>query len=221
MGGISSVVNKINQENSDIIPENDKNKQNKQPLNQDKSPSKQNNNISKCYKFHCPVKNVLNNSIFELKYSFSNIIIKSCLSHSKNGNSLYVTAISLGDKKYQLITNYGNEPLINGLFEFHKQLTVNELENLYFKVIIYEFTELQEYQQDLFKTQNGYQILSQMKSKCNYYSYFEMDLLSFLFRPFVCDFAMFGHKPLSTCARIFFLCHIDHRSSIVIKANVI
>ena len=75
-----------------------------------------------------------------------------------------------------------------------------------------------ESQLNTFKSQNG---LNGNLPEYKYFSYFEINLLSFLFRPNKCDFAMLGETPLSPSARIVFNCDIEEKGTIVIQANAL
>ena len=170
----------------------------------------------KFYKYQCPIRNKLMGSSHDLNFIISNIKIKSCISHSKSKKSAYVTEISFTQKKFPIIVNYGAKPIINGTFDFHKQFSIEELENSFLKISVYEFDEMSESQLNTFKSENK---LNGNLPQNKYFSYFEINLLSFLFRPNKCDFAMLGQTPLSSCVRIVFNCDIEHKAPIVIKAN--
>lgn len=176
-----------------------------------------------CYKFGCAEKQVLENIKLNLKFIFYNFKVKFCVSHHPKRNSTYITEIRIGQKLFPLIINKGQSPSIpngpdiqNGYFE-QKEFTISELENTNFFISIYEFLE------DIPNIVNG--TLSSLpedyKKNCNYCSFFQMSLLSFLFKSVKCDFAMMGTKQLSTKTRICFYCFIEHKERITIKAGVI
>lgn len=176
-----------------------------------------------CYKFGCAEKQVLENIKLNLKFIFYNFKVKFCVSHHPKRNSTYITEIRIGQKLFPLIINKGQSPSIpngadiqNGYFE-QKEFTISELENTNFFIRIYEFLE------DIPNIVNG--TLSSLpedyKKNCNYCSFFQMSLLSFLFKSVKCDFAMMGTKQLSTKTRICFYCFIEHKERITIKAGVI
>lgn len=176
-------------------------------------------NNSKYYKYKCPIKKGITEVSLNLKFILSKISIGFCCSHNPMKKSVFVTEINFTQRLFPLITNYGFEPIVEGTFELQKQFTFNELENSYLKITVYEFEQMSEGQQNEFKTQNSLSSLNQRIRNCNYLSYFEMDLLSFLFRPNKCDFALMGQSPISPNARIFFNLDIEHRSSVGINAN--
>ena len=222
MGGNCNKVNKqtnvIDQKSYNVQPNP---QYPNQPIQNNHLPSNNSyNNTSTYYNCKFPIKNVFSNSILELKYIISNIHIKLVLSHSKLKKSLYVTEVTISDKKFALISNFGHVPKINEIFEIHKQFSFEQLENSFLKITVYEFEEMLENQQNIFKTQNSFQVLNNLLPKCKYFSYFEIDLLSFFYRPCICDFAMMGQTPLSKNARINFLCKIEHRTPVIIKVNI-
>ena len=176
-----------------------------------------------CYKFGCAEKQVLENIKLNLKFIFYNFRVKFCVSHHPKRNSTYITEIRIGQKLFPLIINKGQSPSIpnsrdiqNGYFE-QKEYTISELENTNFFIGIYEFLE------DIPNIVNGtlLSLPEDYKKNCNYCSFFQMNLLSFLFKSVKCDFAMMGTKHLSTKTRISFYCFIEHKERITIKAGAI
>ena len=173
------------------------------------------------YKFECIQKdNFSNNKKLNLKFIFYNFKVKYCISHKPTRDSIYITEIKIGQKIFPLIINKGQSPSIpnlediqNGYFE-QKDYTINELENTYFLINVYEFLE------DIPNLSNNLLGLpEEYKQKCNYNSFFRISLLSFLFKSIKCDFAMMGTNQLSTKTRISFYCFIEHREKITIKAG--
>ena len=176
-----------------------------------------------CYKFECAEKQVLKNIKLNIKFIFYNFRVKFCVSHHPKKNSTYITEIRIGKKLFPLVINKGQSPSIpnlediqNGYFE-QKEFTISELENTNFFISIYEFLE------DIPNIVNGSMtsLTEEYKKKCNYCSFFQMSLLSFLFKSVKCDFAMMGTKQLSSKTRISFYCFIEHKERITIKAGAI
>ena len=169
------------------------------------------------YKFECHKKKILKKKKLFLGFTFSQIRIKHCLSHSPSKNSTYITELSIGQKAFNLIVNKGKEPIINSenIFEITKEFTIKELEKTFLSINIYEFIE--ENNLDILKK---YNILPpELKNKCKYRSFFNMDLLSFLCKSKKCDFLMMGNNQLSTNTRISFICDILHKEKIKITAK--
>ena len=161
-----------------------------------------------------------NNKTVNLKFIFYNFKIKYCISHKPTKDSTYITEIRIGQKIFPLIINKGQSPTIpnvedikNGYFE-QKDFTINELENTFFLINIYEFID------NIPNLSNNTELglPEKYKQKCNYNSFFCISLLSFLFNSAKCDFEMMGKKQLSTKLRISFNCFIEHREKIIIKA---
>ena len=228
MGDVCSTVNRVG--------ESDTGKNNPQPTSEPENPNyletlksffedikaqSITNNLNltanKSYKYECPIKSQLGNSPYDLNFIISNIKIKSCISNNKFRKSAYVTEISFTQKNFPIIVNYGPTPLIDGKFDFHKEFTIDELENSFLNISIYEFDQMSENQLNSFKTQNE---VNGNLPQCKYFSYFEISLISFLFRPNKCDFAMMGQTPLSSGTRIAFNCDIEYKTSITIRANI-
>ncbi len=163
------------------------------------------------YKFECHEKNILTKKTLNLQFIFTQIRIKHCISHNPSRISTYIIELSIGRKNFNLIINKGNEPIIpqEMLFEINKEFTLKELEETYFSINIYEYIE------EINVNLNQICILPpELKSKCKYNSYFNMDLLSFLFKSKKCDFLMMGNNQLSTNTRISFICDILHKEKI-------
>ena len=180
----------------------------------------------KSYKFNFSDKNSIINRKFNLKFIFYNFKIKYCISHKQSKDSFYITQISIGEKVFPLIINQGQLPSIpnhediqNGYFH-QKEYTLDELENTYLLINIYEYLEDTEplINESLKSFPDEY------KNKCKYNSFFRINLLSFLFKSQKCDFAMMGESPekqLSTKTRISFYCFIEHRERIIITAKAL
>ena len=176
------------------------------------------------YKFENIEKSIFsNNKTVNLKFIFYNFKIKYCISHKPTKDSTYITEIRIGQKIFPLIINKGQSPTIpnvedikNGYFE-QKDFTINELENTFFLINIYEFID------NIPNLSNNTELglPEKYKQKCNYNSFFCISLLSFLFNSAKCDFEMMGKKQLSTKLRISFNCFIEHREKIIIKASAL
>ena len=178
---------------------------------------KNNNGNIESYKFECHKKKILKKKKLFLGFTFSQIRIKHCISHSPSRNSTYITELSIGQKTFNLMINKSKEPIINSenIFEITKEFTIKELEKTFLSINIYEFIE--ENNLDILKK---YNILPpELKNKCKYRSFFNMDLLSFLFKSKKCDFLMMGNNQLSTNTRISFICDILHKEKIKITAK--
>lgn len=176
---------------------------------------------SHAYKFSCTGKNNLVNKKLNLKFIFYNFKVKYCTSHKPKRDSLYIIEIKIGEKIFPLLINQGNTPNIpneedikNGFFE-EKEYTLNELENTYLLINIYEF--LEDISPSLKNTTMG--LPDTYKQKCDYSSFFRISLLSFLFKPTKCDFPMIGTKQLSQKTRISFYTFIEHKEKIRITAS--
>ena len=175
------------------------------------------------YKFNFTEKNNFSKQKFNLKFIFFNFKVKYCISHKPSKDSIYITQIIIGEKKFPLAINQGQSPSIpnpddipNGYVE-EKEYTIEELENTYLLINIYEI--LEDISDSLKDLEN--EIPEIYKQKCKYNSFFRISLLSFLFKSIKCDFAMMGTNQLSTKTRISFFCFIDHKEKIAIKAKAL
>ena len=172
------------------------------------------------YKFdYSYLKNNFNNKTFNLKFIFCNFKVKYCISHKIDRNSVYITEIKIGSSSFPLVINSGQSPNIPNLpdinqgYYLQKDFTFDELENTYFSIDIYEYTE------DMSSLNMSMSSIPQeLKSKANCYSYFSINLSSFLFKSSNCDFPLMGTNQLSTKTRIVFNCIIEHREQIRIDA---
>ena len=172
------------------------------------------------YKFNCTGKNNLVNKQLNLKFIFYNFKVKYCISHKPTKDSTYIIEIRIGQKMFPLVINQGNAPNIpnvddisKGYFD-EKAYTLNDLENTYLLINIYEFLD------DITSSINNSMSLPDIyKQQCNYSSFFRISLLSFLFKPGKCDFPMIGSNQLSQKTRISFCTYIEHREKIIISAN--
>ena len=173
-----------------------------------------------CYKFNYKESN-LQDTKLNLKFIFYNFKVKYCISHKTSKDSIYITEIKIGEKTIPSIINKGKSPNIpnhediyNGFFE-QKEYTLNELENTFLLIKIYEF--LEDIQPQL---NESLTILpNEYKEKCPYNSFFRISLLSFLFKSMKCDFSMMGTNQLSLKTRIEFNCYIENKEKITIKAK--
>ena len=179
------------------------------------------NSLEDGYKFNYEGKNNYLNQKINLKFIFCNFKVKYCASHKPNRDSIYITEIRIGDHIFPLIINQGASPIIpnpedikNGYFE-QKEYTIDELENTYFLINVYEF--LENVPDTIANSPKG--LPDEYKQKCEYNSFFRINLLSFLFKSVRCDFPMMGSKQLSTKTRISFYCFIEHREKIKILAG--
>ena len=178
------------------------------------------------YKFNVSDKNNMVNRKFNLKFIFYNFKVKYCISHKPSRDSFYFTQISIGEKMFPLIINQGQSPSIknqediqNGYFH-QKEYTLEELEKTYLLINIYEFIG----EADPLINESLKSLPDELKNKCHYYSFFRINLLSFLFKSQKCDFAMMGNiqkEQLSTKTRISFYCFIEHREKIIIRAKAL
>ena len=116
----------------------------------DNAPSishKQLNQIPENYSFKFDSDKIQNSlkKAFNLKFTFSNFKIKYCVSHKPDRNSFYITEIRLGEKAFPLVINSGPSPNIPNLkddgYFIEKEFKLNELENTYMFINIYEYTE--------------------------------------------------------------------------------
>ena len=175
------------------------------------------------YKFDFAGRKNYSNIKFNLKFIFSDFKIKYCTSHKPSRDSTYITEIIIGQKKFPLVINKGQSPNIpnaddinNGYFE-QKECTLDELENSYLVINIYEILDdISDPIEDL-----GNSMPEIYKQKFKYYSFFRISLLSFIFKSKRCDFAMMGTNQLSTKTRISFNCLIEHKEKIGIMAGTL
>ena len=169
------------------------------------------------YKSYCYERNIINKIDLYLQYCFSKIKIRHCISHCPTKISTYITEISIGSKSFKLNINQGRKPIINEsmIFLIEKDFTLNELEDTYLSIYIYEFIG----QININMLNSLYKLPEELKKSCEYISYFNMDLLSFLFKSKKCDFKMMGEKQLSINTRICFICDIKHRTKIKIEVK--
>ena len=140
-----------------------------------------------------------------LKFTLSNIKIHKCYSRDKiNRKSLFIIELKLGKKIYPLFFNYGEYPIIYGVFEEKMSfLSLSDLNKYYFIVNIYEV--ISEFDDDKLRNfKENPSFLKTYKGYSKHCSYFQMDLLSFVFRANKFDFPLLGKKPISSSARISF-----------------
>ena len=161
------------------------------------------------------------NDTYHLKFTFSDFKIKYCVSHKPDKSSLYIAEIKIGNKCFPLVVNSGQSPNIPNLqddgYFIEKAFKYEELQNTYFSIDIYEITDNQLMSLNIsLKT-----IPQQMKSKATYYSFFRIDLASFLFKSNRCDFPLMGNQQLSTTSRISFNCFMEQKSEIIIEADAL
>ena len=152
-----------------------------------------------------------------LKLTLSNIKIHQCYSRDKtNKKSLFICELKLGKKIFPLFFNYGEYPIIYGVFEEKMDfLSLSELNKYYFIINIYEvISEFDEDKIRNFKENPG--LLKTYKGYSKHCSYFQMDLLSFVFRANKFDFQLLGKRPISSMARITFQLDIEQLCSFVI-----
>ena len=175
---------------------------------------------SHAYKFNCTGKNNLVNKQLNLKFIFYNFKVKYCTSHKPTKDSIYIIEIRIGQKMFPLVINQGNVPNIpniedigNGYFD-ERAYTLNDLENTYLLINIYEF-----FDNITSSINNSMGLPDIYKQQCNYSSFFRISLLSFLFKPGKCDFPMIGSNQLSQKTRISFNTYIEHREKIIISGN--
>ena len=147
---------------------------------------------------------------FHLSFVLSNIKIHQCFSRDKQGKkSLFIFEMQLGHKIFPLFFNYGEMPLTPGKSE--EKMDINsfiELSNSYLKINIYEI--ISEFDADKLKTLRGNpKLIKNYIQYSKHCSYFQMDLLSFLFRGNKFDFPLLGSKPISNSARISFQLDIE------------
>ena len=177
------------------------------------------------YTYKCPINLTNINSIngsqisshqrkIYLHFALSNIKIHQCFSRDKTNNkSLFIFEMQLGHKIFPLFFNYGEFPLAPDKCEEKMELnSFNDLSNYYLKINIYEIiSELNEEKLKSFKTQP--KLLKTYLPYSKHCSYFQMDLLSFLFRGNKYDFPLLGGKRISRCDRISFQLDIEQLNS--------
>ena len=149
-----------------------------------------------------------------LKFVLSNIKIHQCFSRDKtNKKSLFIMELKLGRKIFPLFFNYGEYPQIYGIFDEKMSFSsLYELNKYYFIINIYEI--ISEFDDDKirsFKENPG--LLKAYKGYSKHCSYFQIDLLSFVFRANKFDFPLLGKRPITTCARISFQMDIEQLCS--------
>ena len=173
------------------------------------------------YKFSfSKLKHNFNNKVFNLKFIFSNFKIKYCVSHQPDRNSFYITEIKIGEKTFPLVISNGQSPNIPNLsavnqgYFLENQFTFDDLENEYFSIDIYEFSQNLPI---LNKSMSS--IPNDIKSNAAYNSFFRMNLASFLFKSSNCDFPLMGNNQLSLKTRITFNCVIEQKEKIQISAG--
>ena len=178
------------------------------------------------YSYRCPINltsiSSLNDSQISphqhkihLSFILSNIKIHQCFSRDKTNNkSLFIFEMQLGTKIFPLFFNYGEFPLAPEKCEENMTLnSFNDLANYYLKINIYEIiSELDEQKIINFRTQP--KLLKTYIPYSKHCSYFQMDLLSFLFRGNKYDFPLLGRKRISNYDRISFQLDIEQLSSL-------
>ena len=178
------------------------------------------------YSYRCPINltsiSSLNDSQISphqhkihLSFILSNIKIHQCFSRDKTNNkSLFIFEMQLGTKIFPLFFNYGEYPLAPEKCEENMTLnSFNDLANYYLKINIYEIiSELDEQKIINFRTQP--KLLKTYIPYSKHCSYFQMDLLSFLFRGNKYDFPLLGRKRISNYDRISFQLDIEQLSSL-------
>ena len=178
------------------------------------------------YSYRCPINltsiSSLNDSQISphqhkihLSFILSNIKIHQCFSRDKTNNkSLFIFEMQLGTKIFPLFFNYGECPLAPEKCEENMNLnSFNDLANYYLKINIYEIiSELDEQKIINFRTQP--KLLKTYIPYSKHCSYFQMDLLSFLFRGNKYDFPLLGRKRISKYDRISFQLDIEQLSSL-------
>ena len=178
------------------------------------------------YSYRCPINltsiSSLNDSQISphqhkihLSFILSNIKIHQCFSRDKTNNkSLFIFEMQLGTKIFPLFFNYGEYPLAPEKCEENMTLnSFNDLANYYLKINIYEIiSELDEQKIINFRTQP--KLLKTYIPYSKHCSYFQMDLLSFIFRGNKYDFPLLGRKRISKYDRISFQLDIEQLSSL-------
>ena len=155
-----------------------------------------------------------------LKLTLSNIKIHQCFSKDKtNKKSLFICELKLGKKIFPLFFNYGEFPLIYGIFEETMNFSsISELNNYYFILNVYEVMEQFDDEKIKNFTENP-SLLKTYKGYSKHCSYFQMDLLSFVFRANKLDFPLLGKRPISRSARISFQLDIEQLCSFIINVK--
>ena len=175
----------------------------------------------KYYTYRCPINLTsipsLNDSQIthhqnkiRLVFVLSNIKIHQCFSRDKsNKKSLFIFEMQLGTKIFPLFCNYGLTPLTPDKCEEKIDLnSFNDLSNHYLKINIYEIiSEFNEEKLKSFRTQP--KLLKTYIPYSRHCNYFQMDLLSFLFRGNKFDFPLLGRKQISNYGRISFQLDIE------------
>ena len=146
-----------------------------------------------------------------LSFKLSNILIHQCFSRDKTTKkSLFIFELSLGNKIFPLFCNYGEKPIFMlDLPEEKMDIdSFGELSKKFLKINIYEI--ISEFDIEKLKSfRNQPDLLKQYITYAKHCNYFEMDLLSFLFRANKFDFPLLGMKPISNSARISFQLDIE------------
>ena len=176
-------------------------------INQEQKRSNNNNTKSQKHQIH-------------LKFILSNIKVHQCFSRDKtNKKSLFICELKLGKKIFPLFFNYGEFPIIYGVYEEKMSfLSLSELNKYYFIINIYEvISEFDEDKIRSFKENPG--LLKTYKGYSKHCSYFQMDLLSFIFRVNKFDFPLLGKRPISSSARISFQLDIEQLCSFMINVK--
>ena len=180
--------------------------------NQEQKPNNSNNNTNNSQQRHQ----------IHLKFNLSNIRIHQCYSRDKtNKKSLFICELKLGKKIFPLYFNYGEYPTIYGTFEEKMSFSsLSELNKYYFIINVYEV--ISEFDDDKIRSfKETPSLLKTYKGYSKHCSYFQMDLLSFVFRANKLDFPLLGKRPISTMARITFQMDIEQLCSFVIKVKEI
>ena len=152
-----------------------------------------------------------------LQFVLSNIKIHQCFSRSKtNQKSLFIYELKLGKKIFPLSFNYGEYPVIYGQFEEKMSFsTLTELNKYYFIINIYEV--ISEFDDDKIRSfKENPNNLKTYKGYSKHCSYFQIDLLSLVYRSNKFDFALLGKRPISSSARISFQLDLEQLCSFII-----
>ena len=155
-----------------------------------------------------------------LKFTLSNIKIHQCFSRDKNNKkSLFICELKLGKKIFPLFFNYGEFPIVYGVYEEKISFfSLSELNKYFFIINIYEvISEFDEDKIRSFKENPG--LLKTYKGYSKHCSYFQIDLLSFIFRVNKFDFPLLGKRPISSSARISFQLDIEQLCSFLINVE--
>ena len=145
-----------------------------------------------------------------LSFVISNILIHQCFSRDKTTKkSLFIFEMQLGNKVFPLFFNYGEKPSGPGKCEEKMDLnSFNELSKSYLKINIYEI--ISEFEVEKLKSfKSNPKLLKTYIPYSKHCSYFQIDLLSFLFRGNKFDFPLLGRKPISSSGRISFQIDIE------------